>query len=194
CRRERWPVAPWRASRRVAQARPGARAAFAAERSGPAAVVAASSVAVAARVAAAARATMARRRGSPPAGARKPSAGDARSSPGSFDGVRLAQGLAAALELDLDAVRVAQLLVDLQRLVRTVHLVAVDAPDHVAVLYPDLRVERIGNDGEELEPVRHPVLERGHDPRLGGKIGKVGERVVDLAARDHVLVLGELPD
>src|SRR5437016_5865833 len=81
-------------------------------------------------------------------------------STGAFDGGRLGQGLAAALELDLDAIRVAQLLVDLQRLVRTVHLVAVDAPDHVAVLHADLGVERIGHDGEQLEPVRHAVLER----------------------------------
>src|SRR2546430_14533382 len=102
----------------------------------------------------------------------KPSARGARDSPGSYDGVGLAQGLAAALDLDLDPARVAQLLVDLQRLVRAVHLVAVDAPDHVAVLHADLGVQGVRDDGEELEAVGHAVLERGHDPRLGGQVGE----------------------
>src|SRR5439155_20084453 len=58
-----------------------------------------------------------------------------------LDGVGLADGVPAPLDLDLDAIRVTELLVDLQRLVGAVHLVAVDAADHVAVLDPDLRVE-----------------------------------------------------
>src|SRR5207248_4742976 len=118
----------------------------------------------------------------------------ARRSPGSLDGIGLAEGLAAPLDLDLDPAGIAELLVDLQRLVRAVHLVAVDPPDHVAVLDADLGVERIRHDGEELEAVGHPVLEGRDDARLGGQVGEVGERVVDLGLGDHVLVLGELLD
>src|SRR4051812_43149227 len=99
----------------------------------------------------------------------------------SLDGVRLAEGLAAPLELDLDAVGVAQLLVDLERLVRAVHFIPVDAPDHVAVLDTDLRVQTIGNYRKQFESIGNAVLERGHDARLGREIGKIGERVVDLA-------------
>src|SRR5882762_149299 len=106
--------------------------------------------------------------------------------PRSFDGVRIAQGLAATLDLDLDAARIAQLLVDLQRFVRAVHLVPIDAPDHVAVLDSDLRVQRVGHDGEELESIGDAVLERGLDARLGREIGEVGERAVELAPRDYV--------
>src|SRR4051812_36969686 len=71
----------------------------------------------------------------------------------SLDGVGLAQGLAAPLQLDLDAVCVTELLVDLQRLVGAVHLVAINLADHVPVLDADLRIERVGDDGEQLEAV-----------------------------------------
>src|SRR4051794_27953276 len=67
----------------------------------------------------------------------------ARSSPRSLDGIRLADGLAAAFQLDLDAARVAKLLVDLQGLVRAVHLIAVDAPDDVTVLDTNLRIKAV---------------------------------------------------
>src|SRR5256885_10764621 len=97
----------------------------------------------------------------------------------SLDRVGFAERLAATFELDLDAVRVAELGIDLERLVRAVHFIPVDAPDDVAVLYADLRVERVGDDAEQLEAVRHAVLERGHDARLRGELGKIGEVVVD---------------
>src|SRR5437763_6885681 len=112
----------------------------------------------------------------------------------SLDRVGFTERLAATFDLDLDAVRVAELAVDLERLGRAVHFIAVDPPDDVAVLHPDLRIERVGDDAEELEAVRHAILEGRHDPRLRGELGEIGEIVVDGGLRHHILVVGELLD
>src|SRR5439155_11786866 len=57
----------------------------------------------------------------------------------------------AALQLDLEASRLLEDRVDLERLLRRVELDAVDALEHVAVLDAELRVDRPGANREELE-------------------------------------------
>src|SRR5262249_20184624 len=85
--------------------------------------------------------------------------------------------------------RISKLGVDLQGLLGTVDVVAVDASNHVSVLNPDLRVERIRTDREQFEALRLSILESGDDPGLHRQLVQVRKGFVDLGPGDLVFVI-----